>query len=864
MTFVGPPRSLLLFAALLFCAVGETRGQTPGLAQALPDAENESSSDAAKTAAPPPPFDEQREYRREDLLKRLAADFVSDQKDLWTSPSKLEVSDATWLVPLSGIAAGLFTTDAQYSRSLSHNPSTISNYNKLSNVGLAGLVGGAGAMWLLSYENHNEHWRETGFLAGQAALNSLVMVEAMKYSFGRQRPNQGNGDGNFFSGGTSFPSEHAAAAWAVAGVVAHEYSSPWTKILVYSAASAVTIARVRSLNHFQSDVLIGSLIGNLAAAQVYKKRHDPELGGSNWEMISDITREARDKPNRANMASPFVPLDSWIYPAMDRLIALGFIQSAMIDSRPWTRFECARLLAEAGDRLEFVAQSSSSEAAKVYSSLVQEFRDDIEIPGGDNTRAKLESAYTRINGISGQPLSQGYDYNFGQTIINDYGRPNEEGFNNVTGFSAWATDSHFVVYARGEFQYSPSGQALTPTARAAFPQIQLIPAPPATPTPSNNRLQWLDTYVGFTVQNWQLTYGKQSLWWGPGAGGPMIFSDNAAPINMFRVSRVSPFKLPLLSKFLGPFSCEFFLGQLSGQNFIAATTTSDVPAYSSELLGSWTDPVSPQPMISGERFTFKPTPNVEFGFALTTIFAGADVPLTVHTYIKSIFSAGNTPAPWFPGEPGDRRSDFTLSYRLPLLRNWATFYADGFADDQFTPVAYWDRSAWTGGLYISHFPKIPKLDLRLEGVYSDVPAGGAIGYGFFYWNGRERMGYANNGNLIGSWIGRDGQGAQAWSNYWFTPRNRIQFNFRHQKVSQQFLPGGGSLTDVGVRGDYWFPNGVGITSSLQYERWLYPVIQPGAVRNVTASVELQIQPQKIYRPSLHHVQGNSARAANPN
>ena len=864
MIFEGAARSLFLLAALSLCAAGEMHGQTPDTVPASLGDANESSSDVGSSSASPPIFGDQHQYRRENLLKRLASDFASGQKDLWTSPSKVQVSDATWLVPLSGVTAGLFTTDAQYSRSLSHNPSTISNYNKLSNAGLAGLVGGAGAMWLFSYKTHNEHWRETGFLAGQAALNSLAMIETMKYSFGRQRPNQGNGDGNFFSGGTSFPSEHTAAAWAVAGVMAHEYPSTWTKILAYGAATAVTVSRVHSLNHFQSDVLIGSLIGNLAAAQVYKKRHDPELGGSSWEMIGDITREARDRPNRANMGSPFVPLDSWVYPAMDRLIALGFIQSAMVDSRPWTRFECARLLAEAGDRLEFEAQPSSSEATRVYSSLVQEFRDDIEIPGGDNTRASLESLYTRLSGISGQPLSQGYHYDFGQTIINDYGRPYEEGFNNSTGFSAWATESRFVVYASGEFQHAGSAPAMSSAARQAIGDTQVIPTPAATTTPPIDRFQLLDAYAGMTISNWQLTFGKQSLWWGPGAGGPMMFSDNAAPIPMFRVSRVSPFALPGPLKRFGPITLEFFLGQLSGQNFIAAQTTSDVPAYSPELLGSWASPVSPQPMISGERFSFKPTPNVEFGFALTTIFAGGDVPFTMHTYIKSIFSAGNTAAPWFPGAPGDRRSGFTLSYRLPLLRNWATFYADGFADDQFTPVAYWDRSAWTGGLYISHLPKIPKLDLRLEGVYSDVPAGGAIGNGFFYYNGRERMGYSNDGNLIGSWIGRDGQGAQVWSNYWFTPKNRIQFNFRHEKVSQQFLPGGGSLTDFGVRGDLWFQNGVGVTSTFQYERYLFPVIQPGAVRNITASVELQIQPQKIYRPSLHYVTGRSVPAPNSN
>ena len=49
------------------------------------------------------------------------------------------------------------------------------------------------------------------------------------------------------------------------------------------------------------------------------------------------------------MASPYVPLDSWIYPALERLIALGYIQSDILGMRPWTRMACARLLDDAGD-----------------------------------------------------------------------------------------------------------------------------------------------------------------------------------------------------------------------------------------------------------------------------------------------------------------------------------------------------------------------------------------------------------------------------------------------------------------------------------------------------------------------------------
>src|SRR5215469_14432534 len=380
--------------------------------------------------------------------KGLGGRFLTDQKQIWTSPARLRWPDANWLLPLSGITAGLFVTDAQMSRHISHNPTTVSHYNTASNAGVAALLGGAGAMWLLSYPKHNEHWRETGFLAGEAVLNSLVVVEAMKYPLGRERPNQDNSNGNFFSGGTSFPSEHAAASWAVASIVAHEYPGPLTKILAYGLATFVDYSRYRARQHFPSDVFIGSVIGNMVAGDIYNRHHDLELGGAPWESFRSYLRQTH-ATSSANMGSPYVPLDNWVYPAMDRLIAQGFIKSAIVAMRPWTRFECARLVSE----------------------------------GGDNTRARVESLYTRVTGISGQPLSDGYNYDFGQTIINDSGRPYQEGFNNVTGFSAWATESRFVLYINGEYQHAPSAPPLTASARQVIGQVQGsgLPEPPGTP-----------------------------------------------------------------------------------------------------------------------------------------------------------------------------------------------------------------------------------------------------------------------------------------------------------------------------------------------------------------------------------------------
>ena len=105
-------------------------------------------------------------------VKGLGKDFLEDQKQIWTSPARLRFVGRGLARARGGFAAGLFVTDRDLSTHLSNNPNTISDDKTLSDAGLAALIGGAGAMWLLSYPAHSEHWRETGFLAGEAAINS--------------------------------------------------------------------------------------------------------------------------------------------------------------------------------------------------------------------------------------------------------------------------------------------------------------------------------------------------------------------------------------------------------------------------------------------------------------------------------------------------------------------------------------------------------------------------------------------------------------------------------------------------------------------------------------------------------------------
>src|ERR1700733_10150218 len=52
----------------------------------------------------------------------------------------------------------------------------------------------------------------------------------------------------------------------------------------------------------------------------------------------------------ANMGSTYIPIESWIYPAIERLALAGYIQTAFAGLRPWTRMESARLVEEAQEQ----------------------------------------------------------------------------------------------------------------------------------------------------------------------------------------------------------------------------------------------------------------------------------------------------------------------------------------------------------------------------------------------------------------------------------------------------------------------------------------------------------------------------------
>jgi membrane-associated phospholipid phosphatase len=766
-------------------------------------------------------------------LKSLPKNLFVDQKNFWLAPLHMSHKQWEWAVPLVLAGGMLVVGDNTIEKHVPTNPTTVSRAVTASNAGVAVLAGAGAGLFLLGHIQKDDQKRETGILSGEAALGAFADVEVFKYAAGRERPFVGTSPGRFFVGGDSFPSAHAAVSWAIASVIAHEYPGILTQVLAYGMAGGVSAARFAGQKHFATDLVVASALGWYMGRQVFNSRsHYSDADVARYGSFNKGEQsEAGDSVSKTrNIGSSYVPLDSWIYPAMERLAALGYLQTASLTLRPWTRLECARVLTEVAQREPDT--EAPEEVQKLYRDLSREFAHESGLMEGDsNSDVQLESAYARGLEISNTPLTD--NYHFGQTVLNDYGRPFEKGFNFVTGASGWAAKGPFVIYLRGEYQSAPSAPAPSQGVLNFYSQADPWPNSPALPVASISRFQLLDSYVGMNFANWQISYGRRSLWWGPAEGGTMVLTDNIPPLNnMFTVDRVAPFRLPWLLRYLGDIRFEGFIGHMTGLEFQSTTYSG---SRASVTVGQYGKNLHPQPFLSGAKISFKFTPNFEFALSKTTVYGGPGNPLTVKTFLDSTFGKHVN------GDVlGDGRTTADFSYRVPGLRDWLTAYGEAFSEDEISPIPYMRKSVSQGGLYFAKLPAIPKLDLRLEGGYTS-PVNGYCA-DCFYSNAQYISGYNNSGRLIGTWIGRAAQGELVRSNYWLSPRKKIGIELRHRKIDRQYLPQGGTQSDVAVNADIMAGPGFRFTANVQYERWQIPLLASTGQSNVAASFQFSFWP----------------------
>jgi hypothetical protein len=680
---------------------------------------------------------------------------------------------------------------------------------------------------------------------------------------------------------SGFPSSHSTAAWAMASVIGDEYRGWLPRTLVYTLAATTSVGRVVAESHFPSDVLVGGALGWLVGHYVYRRHHhydltpylDPPVAqdrssaGKSSSMTgvqpAQKTQAAIAATQPSTQAAPIavaqpsgqpvtgsaprpvtmatntqnpslddigesdpdtigstkVPMDSWVYPALERLAAMGFIPSQSIAIRPWTRIECERQISEAWDLVggdgpdsDQFSASEVSEARRLLDPLKREFDGRVMA----NESVALESTYVRYGNIAGPVLAD--SFHFGQTWWNDFGRPLGEGGSSLAGFSGYATEGRMFVYLRAEMQQGPGAHAYSASVVQLFANLDSNPVLSPVATQSYVRYRPLEMYTGVAFDGNSLSFGKQELFWGPTTMGPMMFSSNAEPTYSLRFVADRPHPLPFFPS-LGTYRFDIVFGKLSGHSYPA------------------------RPYYNGQKAVFDFGENLELSFTRRSVLWGVGHPMTLGSLLRNLdnFSSGDTGALNPRTYPGALDSAFDFRWRLPWLSKVVTLYADAYSDDDPNPIDAPRRAAWNPGVYFARLPWLPHMDLRVEAVSSEGLAADLGGTRYFYKNYYHDEA-TNKGFLLGSAIGRDSRAEEGRIGWWISAQTRVEAGYRQNKGGTQFLPGGSTISDGFVNARVQLSRQWSAQVFGQYERFLIPSYMAGAQTNKSGWLQMTWTP----------------------
>ncbi len=560
----------------------------------------------------------------------------------------------------------------------------------------------------------------------------------------------------------------------------------------------------------------------------------PYQGPPNAVALPRDYRPAYPVQSIDGQGSTYIPVDSWIYPALDRLHALGYLDTAFFGLRPWTRLSVLRMLDRSDDAVESAQGPGAEQAQEVFLAVERALAPDLAFAGA---HAELDTVYTRFLGITNTPLND--SYHLGLTILNDNGRPFQAGINNSTGVSGRAEAGRFTLYARGEYQHAPSALGYTPALGTYLSQVvdfipyNSVPSQPTIPVgpiPATNYFRLLEATGSFHLLKHEISFGKTDHWWGPAKGGAFAWSNNADNIYAFEINRVEPMYIPGFDRLFGPIRYDFFVGSLQGHT---------APNH---------------PYVHAEKISIHPTKNLEMGFERTVIWGGrGHEPVTLHTFLRSFFSTSGTDyqTKFSNRDPGARFSAFDFSYRLPFVRNWLTLYTDSFSHDDILPISAPRRAAIRPGIFLSHVPGLPALDFRVEAASTDPPTSRSSGGSFLYYEAVQQQGLTNKGILFTDQIGRENKGGQAWATYHFNAEDQVQVSYRNVKAAKDFILGGTTQNQYKVDLRKKFGEDYELHVAGQYEAWKAPVygitspnVSPGLNTDVSVWGEFTWYPRK--------------------
>ncbi len=117
-------------------------------------------------------------------------------------------------------------------------------------------------LFIGGHYSKNDRFHSFTYSLAQAAIINEGLVNGLKVVVGRTRP-----DG---SDNHSFPSGHASSSFMIASVVQSYYG--WKGAIIgYSAATFISVSRIRYDKHWASDVTAGAALGYIVGSSVCRR-----------------------------------------------------------------------------------------------------------------------------------------------------------------------------------------------------------------------------------------------------------------------------------------------------------------------------------------------------------------------------------------------------------------------------------------------------------------------------------------------------------------------------------------------------------------------------------------------------------------
>lgn len=215
----------------------------------------------------------------------------TDIKDYYTAPLHWDLKDWAYF----GGAVGLFAAAHHYdSQVRTHfvkqgaKPIGGSTKDLQDAVPMVAAVAGT---WLYANLIDSGPGRHEAWDMVEAGGFATVTSYALKFAAGRERPDQTDDPNKWRKSGSSFPSFHASAAFAIGTVLAESGNDDYRilrRVLGYGAIAGYTaFERLKHNSHWLSDDVAGAAIG--AASAHFVLERDAERGAAKNESALSIT-----------------------------------------------------------------------------------------------------------------------------------------------------------------------------------------------------------------------------------------------------------------------------------------------------------------------------------------------------------------------------------------------------------------------------------------------------------------------------------------------------------------------------------------------------------------------------------------------